>query len=139
MGSRERQPWVFYDGTCGLCHRAVRAVLASPRTRREFRFAPIGGAAYAREIPATARTDVAHSIVIRTAAGELLTRSEAVFHLAARMGAGYRGLSFVGRLVPSWILDLGYDGVAAVRQRLFRRPDTACPAVPEEWVSRFSD
>lgn len=139
MDSHERQPWVFFDGSCGLCHRAVRSVLASPRTRREFRFAPIGGAAYLREVPESARTDAAHSIVVLTAEGELLTRSEAVIHLAARMGAGYRGLAFVGRLVPSWILDLGYDGVASVRHRLFRRPETACPVVPDEWMERFSD
>jgi predicted DCC family thiol-disulfide oxidoreductase YuxK len=138
----ERQPWVFYDGSCGLCHRSVRSVLASPRAREEFRFAPLGGAAFAREIadPVQAeRASRANSIVVLTAGGEILTRSAAAIHLAGRMGRGYRILAALGRLVPAWILDLGYDGVAAVRHRLFAPPDSACPDVPLEWRGRIED
>ncbi|HZH02738.1 MAG TPA: DCC1-like thiol-disulfide oxidoreductase family protein [Myxococcaceae bacterium] len=35
---------LFYDGGCGLCHRAVRFVLARDPAGR-FRFAPLGGSA----------------------------------------------------------------------------------------------
>ena len=34
---------IFYDGDCGLCHRAVRVVLAADPEGRAFRFAPLGG------------------------------------------------------------------------------------------------
>ena len=34
---------VFYDGTCGLCHRGVRFFLAEDRAGTSFQFAPLGG------------------------------------------------------------------------------------------------
>ena len=37
---------LFYDGSCALCHWAVRFVLARDREGRAFRFAPLDSDAY---------------------------------------------------------------------------------------------
>ena len=40
---------LFYDGSCGLCHRAVRFILAEDRSGTAFRFAPLGGETFASD------------------------------------------------------------------------------------------
>jgi len=41
--------------------------------------------------------------------------------------------------VPQGMRDLGYNGIARVRHRLFRRPTDACPVTPPELRARFED
>ena len=130
----ERQPeWIFYDGTCGLCHRVVLRVLARDRDGSKFRFAEH----QARNGNYCERTDRPDSVVVKTATGDVMTRTEAIRYVARRMGGGWRILGGLLHLVPSWIADLLYDGVAAIRNRLFARPAGLCPLVPDHLASRF--
>ncbi len=41
---------VFYDGHCGLCHRAVRFVLAEDRAGNTFRFSALQGELFAQSV-----------------------------------------------------------------------------------------
>src|SRR5438067_1150934 len=81
---------LFYDGHCGLCHRAVRFVLAEDRTGTAFRFAPLDGDAFRAALPAADRAQLPDSIVVRTAEGAVLTRSAAVRHILQRLGGLWR-------------------------------------------------
>jgi predicted DCC family thiol-disulfide oxidoreductase YuxK len=144
MASREKnaqsepQPeWVFYDGGCGLCHRAVRFLVRRDPDGRAFRFAPLQGRSFAAEIPEPLRNDLPSSVVVKTARGGVLTRSEAMTYLVRKLRRPWRWLGGLMGLMPPWVLDLGYDGVAAVRRRLFRRPANSCPALPPDLRSRF--
>jgi len=128
---------LFYDGSCGLCHRAVRFVLAEDRTGNAFRVAPLGGAAFEREIPAGARAGLPDSLLVVRADGARLARSAAVLHIAACLGGLWRALALVLRAVPAPLRDLGYDAVARVRLRLFARPTEACPLLPPHLRARF--
>jgi predicted DCC family thiol-disulfide oxidoreductase YuxK len=139
-GATKRKPeWVFYDGTCGLCHRAVRFLVRRDRDGTLFRFAPLQGGTFRQEIPEPQRTDLPHSVVVKTSNGGVLTRSEATTYLARRLDRPWRWLGGLMGLVPPWVLDLGYDGVAAVRNRLFRAPADLCPNLPPALRSRFHD
>ena len=128
---------LFYDGGCGLCHRAVRFVLWADPEGRAFRFAPLGGATFEAEVPAAERAQLPDSLVLRTAEGALLTRSAGVLHLLRRLGGVWRGLALLFGLVPRPLRDAAYDFVARIRLRLFARPDDACPVVPPPLRGRF--
>jgi predicted DCC family thiol-disulfide oxidoreductase YuxK len=128
---------LFYDGSCGLCHRSVRFAIARDREGSRFRYAPLGGPTYQAAFSAEVRAELPDSIVLRTADGRTLTRSAAILHIAERVGGPWRTLSRLVSLMPRWLLDLGYNAVARVRYRLFARPETACPLLPAELGQRF--
>jgi predicted DCC family thiol-disulfide oxidoreductase YuxK len=135
--SRSDQPWVlFYDGTCGLCHRTVRFLLAEDR-EASLRFAPLDSEAFRRAVPEEARPGLPDSLVLRTDAGTLLTRSTAVLRAAQRLGGLWRLLAVPAGWIPRPLRDLVYRWVATVRYRLFSRPEEACPIVPHGLRSRF--
>jgi predicted DCC family thiol-disulfide oxidoreductase YuxK len=128
---------IFYDGECGLCHRAVRFALAEDRAGTAFRFAPLDSDAFREEVDESERKKLPDSIVVRTDDGRLLTRSAAVFHILLRFGGLWRALAMVCRIIPVWLRDLLYDGVAAVRKMIFATPSAACPLLPAHLRNRF--
>ena len=134
-----RHSMVFYDGACGLCHRTVRFAIARDRDGRRFRFAALGSEAFRRLVPETLRRGLPDSIVVLTPDGALLSRSAAIVHILDRIGGSWRLQGRLLALVPRGIRDLGYDGVARVRHRLFRKPPDACPVTPPELRARFED
>jgi predicted DCC family thiol-disulfide oxidoreductase YuxK len=62
-----------------------------------------------------------------------------VIHILERIGGPWRLAGGLFALVPQAIRDLGYDGIARVRHRLFRRPTDACPVTPPELRARFEE
>lgn len=129
---------LFYDGACGLCHSAVRFLLAEDRDGRGFRFAPLQGEAFERAIPASVRATLPDSLVLVVPDGAHLLRSAAVLEICARLGGFWRALGIASRLIPTPWLDRAYDGVARVRARVFTRPADACPVLPPELRARFT-
>ena len=77
---------VFYDGTCGLCHRAVRFALARDADGSRFRFAPLDSEAFRQRVPDAA--GLPDSMVVRTPEGSVLVRSAGVIHILERAGGG---------------------------------------------------
>lgn len=128
---------LFYDGHCGLCHRAVRFVLAQDAAGGRFCFAPLGGEVFRALVPESERTGLPDSLVLRTGHGALLTRSAAVLHILEGLGGFWRIVGVVARPVPAALWDALYDWVARVRHRLFARPGGTCPVVPADLRSRF--
>jgi predicted DCC family thiol-disulfide oxidoreductase YuxK len=128
---------LFYDGSCGLCHRLVRATLAEDQSNPPIRFAPLFGEAYQRQIPTAKIEEAADTLVYITASGEVLIRTQAVCHLYQRLGGVWRLLGTILWLVPRPMRDFGYNGVARVRHRLFARPSEACPLLPPHLQQRF--
>jgi predicted DCC family thiol-disulfide oxidoreductase YuxK len=129
---------LFYDGACGLCHRTVRFVLAEDRTGETIRFAPLDSRAFHEAVPAGRRESLPDSVVVVSSDGAMRDRSTAIAYLLARLGGLWGVLSLLIRVVPRPIRDLVYDGVAAVRQRLFPIPDEVCPIMPDEFRGRWS-
>ena len=130
---------VFYDGGCGLCHRAVRFAIAHDADGSRFRFASLDSEGFRRRVPAAARAGLPDSIVTLTPDGTLLVRSAAVIHVLERVGGTWKVAGRLLRLVPRSVRDAGYDAVARVRYLLFRRPAEACPVTPPELRARFED
>jgi predicted DCC family thiol-disulfide oxidoreductase YuxK len=128
---------LFYDGGCGLCHRAVRFVIAEDRDGRGFRYAPLGSEAFVRVIPPAERAALPDSLVLVTPDGRIRSRSAALREIGFRLGGLWRALAWGGGLVPAGLLDRGYDWIARVRSGMFARPDDACPILPADLRNRF--
>jgi predicted DCC family thiol-disulfide oxidoreductase YuxK len=128
---------LFYDGHCGLCHRAVKFALKHDRSGNAFRFAPLQGPTFQARVPADRRASLPDSIVVLTESGELLVRSNAFLHILRRMGGGWRILAGMFAVIPRPLRDLIYDFVARVRYRIFGKRDELCPIVPPELRARF--
>jgi predicted DCC family thiol-disulfide oxidoreductase YuxK len=128
------QDLLFYDGDCGLCHRWVRFVLDHDPDGSRFRFAPLGGETWRA---AKVTGGVPDSLVLVTADGRVLFRSAAVLEIGERLGGHWKTLARIAGLLPRWLLDLGYDGVARARKHIFARPAGSCPIVPADLRDRF--
>ena len=139
LASAPATEMIFYDGHCGLCHRAVRWVLKRDPAATCFRFAPLQGPTFQKLVPAFHQATLPDTIVLRTGTGELLVRSDAFIHILRRLGGPWTPLATVLNVVPRFIRDGVYDFVARVRHRLFDRPADTCPLLPPAQRARFDD
>jgi predicted DCC family thiol-disulfide oxidoreductase YuxK len=128
---------VFYDGHCGLCHGLVRFLIARDPTGETFDFAPLQGEYYAANIAQADRQRLPDSLVVRTDEGRLLIKSAAVLYVLKRIGGAWRAIGTILAMLPMSLRDLGYDGVARMRHRLFSTPANTCPLVPADLQKRF--
>lgn len=127
---------LFYDGTCGVCHWAVRFV-AERDDESAFRFAPLGGETFEEKIPAAERDVLPDSIVVATSDDRRLVRSGAVIHILWRLGGIWKIPAALLVIVPRILRDAGYAAFARIRKRLVAEPDGTCPLVPPELARRF--
>jgi predicted DCC family thiol-disulfide oxidoreductase YuxK len=128
---------LFYDGHCGLCHRAVKFVVRHDRSGNAFRFAPLQGETFGERVPLPQREGLPDSMVVLTEDGSLLTRSDALIYILRRLGGGWKLLAGVLRVIPRPLRDFVYDFIARVRYRIFGRREDYCPVVPAELRKRF--
>lgn len=126
---------VFYDGGCGLCHRFVTFCLGEDRAG-VLRFAPLHGDTFAL-LPHAVRSGLPDSIAVRLEDDHVLDRTRAVAAVLDGLGGGWRIAAIAIRCVPRPIADRVYDGIAAIRHRLFHRPSSACPMLPPALRTRF--
>lgn len=128
---------LFYDGGCGLCHRAVTFILNRGTRGEGFRFAPLDGETFRLRLTPEQRAGLPDSLVILTTEGEVLSRSRAVFRILRELGGGWRLLGRMGQVLPRFLADAFYDCVAGFRHRIFAKPTEACPRITEEQRKRF--
>lgn len=120
---------LLFDGTCGLCNRAVQWIL-----RRDaggsMRFAPLdstlGKQALAR-LPDLAGVD---SMVLLHRGGAWI-KSTAALEIARYVG-GFWGVGVLGYVVPRALRDWMYDQVAKRRTAMFGRLDSCMLPSPGE-------
>lgn len=140
MVVRRREPEatdeVFYDGTCGLCHSGMRWLVAEDPTGTSFRYAPLFGDAFAAAFPSPA--DLPDSVIVKTAGGAVLVRSDAAVHLLGRLGGFWRIFGIAFGVLPRRLRDAMYDFIAGIRYRIFGRKKDACPLMPADLRSRFT-
>lgn len=132
-----RRAWVFYDGSCGLCHFAVRFAAFRDRDGSRFRFAPLDGITARRELHEELRRACPETVIVLTPSGDVASRSDAVVYVLRRLGGRWSVLGTALSIVPRFVRDALYRRVAALRRRLFPPPEGACPVVPEDLRVRF--
>ena len=127
----------FYDGHCVLCHGLVRFLIAREPRGARFDCAPLQGEYCATVIPHAQRQRLPDSAVVRTLDGQLLVKSAAALYVLTRIGGAWRAIGIALKILPPSLLDLGYDGIARMRRRLFTTPAAICPLVPPDLQRRF--
>ena len=137
LPAAQESEYIFYDGHCGLCHRAVKFVLKHDRSGTAFRFAPLQGETIKSRVSAERRASLPDTFVVLTQEGALLMRSNASLHVLERLGGGWKVLGKILSAIPRSLRDLVYDFVARIRYHVFGRRDDLCPVVPQNLRARF--
>lgn len=137
MTASASQDRIFYDGECGVCHASVAFVSRHDATGEAFRFAPLHGETFAETVGEEVGRGLPDSLVVQTAAGDLLLRSDGTIYILRRLGGFWKFLGGLLAVVPRPIRDFFYDRFAAVRRFLAAKPTGACPLLPPELRRRF--
>lgn len=115
----------------------MKFVLQRDRSGSAFRFAPLQGPTFQARVPVERRAVLPDSIIVLTAEGALLARSDAVLHILRRLGGGWRISAGLLAVIPRSVRDAVYDFIARIRYRIFGRRDDVCPVAPPELRARF--
>ncbi len=134
---------LLYDGSCGLCQRTVRWMLRHDADARLL-FAPL-------HHPVAAQVFSRHALDPRQIDSVVLVlnfggpeecvalRSDAILGCLGLLGGGWALLAGVARIVPRALRDLGYNGIARNRRRLFPSDQTCTLPTPAERLRFFND
>lgn len=113
---------ILYDGECGLCHGAVRALMDADRYGA-FHYAPLQGetteqlrAKHPGRIPEDLES------VVFVEGDRVHLRTSALIHAARYLPWPWR-LAWWLRIIPTPIADLAYDAVASIRYQVFGKKD----------------
>ncbi len=135
MKENPNEAVLIFDGTCGLCDKAVAFVLTRD-TKEVFRFAPSQGEATHHILgDAGLPKDITDTTIVLFAHDTHYIRSDAVLEICRLLGFPW-SLLVVGYLLPRTIRDAIYNLVAKHRYRIFGRVNT-CSVETTETAARF--
>jgi predicted DCC family thiol-disulfide oxidoreductase YuxK len=135
--SRCNTDTLFYDGSCALCHKAVRFVLARDPRGNLFRYAPLQGETFRRTFTRDQYTILPDSLFVHKEDGTILIRSDAWAYILRQCGGPWRIMGSLLGLVPRPVRDAVYDFIAYIRYPVFGRRADMCPVVPSNLRTRF--
>ncbi|MBU6451770.1 MAG: DUF393 domain-containing protein [Cyanobacteria bacterium REEB67] len=141
---------ILYDGVCGLCNRFIKIVLDNDRLGH-FQFASLQGDIATRLLGRLGKDPaVLKSIYLIQGYPEaesldttpiehlrLVSKARAALAICAQLEGPIHLVKYFS-ILPTWLLDFGYDLVAANRYRIFGRHDT-CPLPDPAHFARFID
>jgi predicted DCC family thiol-disulfide oxidoreductase YuxK len=135
-------PILLYDGVCGLCNRFVQFILRRDRDAI-FRFASLQSAIAARILTRHGANptdlDTVYVVINHELPGEsLLSRSDAVAFVLKQLGGPWRLAASFLQLLPRFLRDPLYNGIARRRYRIFGRSDV-CTIPSDADHIRFLD
>lgn len=133
---RDQQIRAYYDGHCGLCHRAVVFLVKRDRPGK-LRFTPIQSERYQLFAKEHRITLTPRSILVWSPeSNQLLSEAEAVLFLLRTIGAWPFAIQFAAWF-PKALLNNTYRLVARLRHRCFRRPTQLAPPLPPQFSDRI--
>ena len=138
----EDHPIVLYDGVCGLCNRLVQFLLKHD-TQGRLQFASLQSGFAERVLSRHGidpkDLDTVHVVVdCERPEEKVLNRSDAILRAGYELGAPWKTLATIGRIVPRPLRDLVYRFVATNRYRVFGKYDTCMLPDPNQ-RQRFLD
>jgi predicted DCC family thiol-disulfide oxidoreductase YuxK len=138
-GLPERAILFVYDGVCAMCNGIVKFLLARDREDR-FRFvalqSDLGRAIVSARGGDPDQLSTVYVITAPGRAGEVVrVRGRAGLHAVIALGGGWKLLNAF-RILPTFLLDLGYRLIARLRYRFAGRLD-ACPVPAPEHRHKF--
>ena len=140
MKENQEKLRIFYDGTCGICHRFVRFSLSRMTPQNPLYFSPLEGATFRKIEENFPRHPFPDSIVVYDeTSGRLLFKSEAVIKVLSLLMQPWKSIGFILKGIPLFISNRVYDFIAKIRRRLFKKPKQSCPVLPAKWKKYFED
>ncbi|MFL5735256.1 MAG: thiol-disulfide oxidoreductase DCC family protein [Chloroflexia bacterium] len=132
---------ILYDGVCGFCNRLNQFVLTRDGSGR-FLFAslqsPMSSEVLKKYRKSPEDLDTLYVLVDYGQESErLLSKARAALFILVEIGGTWRLASLLN-LLPTLVLDAGYDLLARVRYRLFGKYATCLMPRPE-YRERFLD
>lgn len=125
------QPIIFYDGSCPLCHFAVKWLYKIDH-RRVLMFAPLQGPT-AKELLSNSLIEANDTVVLYFEEKQMI-RSEAII-TALKLAAPQLLVTKILSFLPGLVLDLFYRIIAYTRSCL-GNTEEVCP-IPEARDQRF--
>lgn len=126
---------VFFDGVCGFCNRSVNLLMRLDK-KRLFRYAPLQGETFKKVLAARPQLAEEDSVVVlhqpTDGPAEVFTKSDAAKFALRRLGGLWGLFGLLLGLVPRFLRDAAYKGIAAVRYRLFGKLEACRLPKPEE-------
>ena len=119
---------VFFDGVCGLCNFTVDFLMKIDR-KHSLRFAPLQGRIASALLPASQRLDL--DTVVLALSGKTYDRSTAVLRTLIEAGGPWK-IAGIFLLIPKFIRDTVYRGVASKRYSWFGKRETCRLPTSEE-------
>ena len=127
----------FYDGRCGLCHKAVAFLLKRDRSGNLY-FAPTQSDHYKTFAESKKLALTPRSILVYDETQQRLQKeSAAVFYLLGYCGPFWRGVVSICNLLPIAFWDRLYKLIARVRHKFFAEPKSLTPDLPQQYRSRL--
>ena len=125
---------LLYDGDCGLCNGLVQAVLKRDR-KGIFNYAPLQSQLARDQLKRFAKSaDDLDTVVVIPAYEERrslpLFKARAALFVLAALGWPWKAAALLN-VLPSGLLDVGYDLVARNRNRFFRKSEVCLLPLPE--------
>jgi len=132
---------IFYDGSCGLCHRVVRFALSEDKAQR-FNFSTIGGEYFNSVFDRSIQDALPDSFILLNDRGDYSVEGEAVIELMLKLGGFWAVAGKLLNWLPINITNKLYRFIGTRRYRLFATPETVCPIISDkrdnsELMSRF--
>lgn len=129
---------LFYDGTCGLCHRSVRFILSEQIGTPRIYFSTLQSKNF-QKLPTAVRDRVPDSLVLVTNKEpfEVKCQSEAVISILKSLGGFWKFLGWGLSYFPRVLRDGVYNFLASHRRYLFAEPAESCPVIPDWAKTRF--
>lgn len=126
---------ILYDGTCGLCHRAVAWIVLRDR-REDFVFAPLQGTtakSLRKLLPARALSNETMVLIEkwRSESPRIRTEGAAALRVLWLLGGGYRVIGWL-YFLPAFLYNWAYRFLAS-RRSFF--PATSC-LIPQRLPSQ---
>jgi predicted DCC family thiol-disulfide oxidoreductase YuxK len=120
---------LLFDGVCNVCNNTVVFVIARD-PGGYFSFASLQSNVGRQLVSQHGLSPDVNTIVL-IEHGRAYERSDAMFRVLLRLGAGWRLLARLGLLVPRFIRDLGYRVFARYRYALFGRTEQCLVPTPD--------
>ena len=126
--------YVFYDSSCGLCHRLVLFTLSENMYSDQFLFFPLHGKTCRHIMNKKNGGETPESVIVYdTQAGCLLFKIEAVIRILENLGGLWRGVSIVLNVFPLSVTNWMYDLFTPLRSLFLKKKEGKCPLIPHEW------
>lgn len=119
---------VFFDGLCGLCNGFIDFLMKFDSSK-SFYFSPLQSDFAKTTLPFELTQDIKTIVVLID--GQIYKKAEAVFKVLQKLGGMWSLISIL-RVLPSPLLNFGYDLVAANRYSLFGKKETCRIPTPDE-------